>query len=191
VRTLDLLRKKDPHGPVGVPKSTVADWVEDFNVYIPKVKHGSVTYYKSETIDVLKFIKQCREHHYQKPQIMQMLADKGFPITVEEAVEDVRRAMEGDTPRDTLLTVMQTMGQAMTELTDQSDRLDGHDKVLETLSEQQNGQNERIGNIEKRTDEIEFLKQELEALKQELAVTKEELNEKSSGSLWSRLFGKR
>lgn len=191
MKTMDLLRKKDLHPPLGVPKSTIADWVEDFSVYIPKVKQGSVIYYKSESIDVLKFIKQCREQHYQKPQIMQMLADRGFPITVEEAVEDVRKALEGDTPRDTLLAVMQTMGQAMTELTDQNERLDGHDKALQTLSEQQDGQNERMGNIEKRTDEIEILKQEMEALRQELAVTKEELKEKNSGSFLSRLFGKR
>ncbi|MEK4715916.1 MerR family transcriptional regulator [Sporosarcina sp. FSL K6-5500] len=186
-----MLRKKDLHSPVGVPKSTVADWVEDFSVYIPKVKQGSVIYYKSETIDVLKFIKLCREQHYQKPQIMQMLADKGFPITVEEAVEDVRRAMEGDTPRDTLLTVMQTMGQAMTELTGQNERLDGHDKVLKTLSEQQNGQNERMESIEKRADEIEILKQDMEALRQELAATKEELNERNSGSFFGRIFGRK
>jgi len=191
VKTVDLLRKKDLHPPVGVPKSTVADWVEDFSVYIPKVKQGSVTYYKSETIDVLKFIKLCREQNYQKPQIMQMLAEKGFPITVEEAVEDVRKAMEGDTPRDTLLAVMQTMGQAMTELTNQNERLDGHDKVLETLSEQQNGQDERLKNVEDRTGEIEYLKKELEALKQELAVTKEELKEKETPSFFQRLFGKK
>lgn len=186
---MDLLRKKDLHSPVGVPKSTVADWVEDFSVYIPKVKQGSVIYYKAETIEVLKFIKLCREQHYQKPQIFEMLADKGFPITVEEAVEDVRKAMEGNTPRDTLLTVMQTMGQAMTELTGQNERLDGHEKVLETVQRQQDGQNDRMENIEKRTDEIDILKQEMEALRQELAATKEELKEKNS--FFGRLFGKK
>jgi len=189
VKTVDLLRKKDLHPPVGVPKSTVADWVEDFSVYIPKVKQGSVTYYKSETIDVLKFIKLCREQNYQKPQIMQMLAEKGFPITVEEAVDDVRKAMEGDTPRDTLLAVMQTMGQAMTELTDQNERLDGHDKTLETLVLQQNGQDERLKNVEDRTEEIEFLKQELKTLKQELAITRDELETKRKG-FFQKLFGR-
>ena len=42
------------------------------------------------------FIKQCREQNYHKQQIMEMLSEKGFPITVDEAVEDVKKALEGN-----------------------------------------------------------------------------------------------
>jgi DNA-binding transcriptional MerR regulator len=182
VKTVELLRKKDLYPKVDVAKSTVADWVEDFNVY-----------YKPETIDVLLFIKQCREQNYQKHQIMEMLADKGFPITVEDAVQDIKKALEGDSPRDTLLTVMQTMGQAVSKLAEQDERLDGldertdeHSKTLKTLEERTVGQDERLIGLEKRTDEIEFLKQELESLKMELAATKEQ----SKKGFFARLFGK-
>lgn len=203
---MDLLRKKDLHPKVGVAKSTVADWVEDFNVYIPKTKHGNITYYKPEAIDVLLFIKQCRDHNYQKHQIMEMLSEKGFPITVEEAVEDVKRALEGDSPRDTLLAVMQTMGQAVGKLAEQDERLDeqeeildqqherlleqngrldGHEETLKTLEEKQGGQDERLNGLEKRTDEIEYLKQEIQSLRLELAATQEKKKN------WlARLFGK-
>ncbi|MFZ0446509.1 MAG: MerR family transcriptional regulator [Bacillus sp. (in: firmicutes)] len=188
---MDLLRKKDLHPVVGVAKSTVADWIEDFNVYIPKTKHGNVTYYKPETIDVLLFIKQCREQNYHKQQIMEMLSEKGFPITVDEAVEDVKKALEGNNSRDTLLTVMQTMGQAVTKLAEQDelmDKLDGQVKEqaesIKTVEEKQNRQDERLNEIEKRTDELELLKQQIEDLKSELVAAKEKKG------LWSRLFGK-
>jgi DNA-binding transcriptional MerR regulator len=191
VKTLELLRKKDLHPAVDVAKSTVADWIEDFNVYIPKVKQGNVTYYKPEAIDVLLFIRQCREQNYQKHQIMEMLADKGFPITVEDAVQDIRKALEGDTPRDTLLAVMQTMGQAVSKLAEQDERIDElderadeHGKALKTLEERQVGQDERLTGLEKQTDEIEFLKRELESLKMELAASQEKKG------FWARLFNK-
>jgi DNA-binding transcriptional MerR regulator len=190
VKTLDLLRKKDLHTSVGSPKSTVADWIEDFNVYIPKVKQGNVTYYKPETIDVLKFIKKCRDQNYHKAQIMQMLADKGFPITVEEAVEDVKKSLEGDSPRDTLLTVMQTMGQAVSKIAEQ-------DETLKTLSEQQNGQDERLNELEKRTEEMDHFRREFEEMKKQVAATNEKLEQaekelaaaKEKKGFFARLFG--
>ena len=192
VRTLDLLRKKDLHPAVEMPKSTVADWIEDFNVYIPKVKQGNVTYYKPETIDVLNFIKKCREQNYQKHQIMQLLTEKGFPITVEEAIEDVKNALEVENPRDTLLAVMKTMGQAVSKIAEQDERLDGQDEALKTLESRQVGQDERLNDLEERTSDLDYLKQEIETLKKELAVTQEELKkEQNKPSFFSRLFGKK
>lgn len=179
VKTMDLLRKKDLHPKVGVPKSTVADWITEFNVYIPKVKEGNVIYYKPEIIDVLLFIKDCREKNYQKPQIMQLLSDKGFPVTVEEAVEDVQKVSDDYHPRDHLLTIMQTMGQAVTKISEQ-------DESLKSIQERQDGQNERLDELEKRTQEVHQLKQELDELKQQFAATQEK---KKNGWL-SRLFGK-
>jgi DNA-binding transcriptional MerR regulator len=187
VRTLELLRKKDLHPEIDMPKSTVADWIEDFNVYIPKVKRGNVTYYRPETIDVLKFVKQCRDQNYQKPQIMEMLAKKGFPITVDEAVEDIKKALEFDSPRDTLLTVMQTQGQALVKIAEQDERLDKQDESLKALEDKGNEQDGRLNELEKRNAEIDYLKQELEEMKKQLAATLEK-NEKKS--FWGRLLGK-
>jgi DNA-binding transcriptional MerR regulator len=182
---LELLRKKDLHSRIGAAKSTVADWIEDFNVYIPKVKQGNVAYYKPETVDVLLFIKQCREQNYQKPQIMEMLAEKGFPITVEEAVEDIRKSIEGDSPRDNLITIMQTMGQAVTKIAEQDERLDGQGKAIKAVKEHQNETDERIKEVEKRyITEVEHLKNEMESLKKELAASKEKKG------FFQRLFGK-
>jgi DNA-binding transcriptional MerR regulator len=183
---LDLLRKKDLHLAVDMPKSTVADWIEDFSVYIPKTKIGNVTYYKPEAIDVLKFIKECRAQNYQKPQIYEMIAEKGFAITVEEAVDDIKTALNGGNYRDTLLAVMETTGQAVAKIADQEEEIKElrtkQDETVETISVQ----NERIEKVEKKADEIESLRRELEELKKELAATKEE-NKKG---IWARFFGR-
>lgn len=184
--TVDFLRKKDLHEPLEVPKSTIADWLTEFHVFIPTIKHGNVTYYKMETLDVLKYIKSLRERNYSKPQIMVMLSEKGFPITVEEAVEDVRKIMNDGTYRDTLMTVMQTMGQAVTELADQN-------KALQAVQQEQNGMNGRITEVEqqiKKLDEVEVLRLQIEELRSEIAATKEEAAAAKNKSFFSRLFNK-
>lgn len=182
---MELLRKKDLYEKVKIPKSTVADWIEDFSVYIPKSKQGNVTYYRPEAIDVLLFIKQCREQNYQKQQIFGLLAKKGFPITVEEALEDVQNALNtSENYRDTLLTIMQTTGQAVIKIADQEQSIvalqekeNEQDGTLKTLQQQQVYQNEQLEFIGKRTGEtdeiINHLKQEIKALKEEIAITKE------------------
>jgi DNA-binding transcriptional MerR regulator len=199
---MDLLRKKDLHPRVGAAKSTVADWIEEFGVYIPKTKHGNVTYYKPETIDVLLFIKVCREQNYQKQQIMELLSEKGFPITVDEAVDDIKEAIEGSNSRDTLLTVMQTMGQAVTKIAEQDERLDRQDErlneqneALETLRSKQSNSDGRMDELEKRTSEIDLLKQQMELIQKQFETTTEQLEQtkkelaKEKKSWWARMFG--
>jgi DNA-binding transcriptional MerR regulator len=197
---VDLLRKKDLHDQVGVAKSTVADWVEDFAVYIPKVKQGNVTYYKPETIDVLKFIKQCRDRNYHKAQIMQLLSEKGFPVTVDEAIEDVKQAIEADSPRDNLMNVMMMTGQAVAKLADQDERLNGHDESLRSLEERNRKQEEMVREILRRVEKVDSYVKELE---QEVADTQEAMSATQEAldraeqvlqrktTLWGRWFGKK
>lgn len=162
---MDLLRKKDLHEKLGIPKSTVADWLLEFNVYIPKLKQGRVTYYKRETLEVLQFIRECREKNYDKPQIFQLLADKGFPITVEEAVQDVKKVIEGS-PRDSLLTIMQTIGQAVNKVAEQDEQISATKKIIEY-------QQERIEVLERRMEEMDEIRTGLERVRQEIASAKE------------------
>ena len=173
---MDLLRKKDLHEKVGIPKSTVADWLLEFHVYIPKVKQGRVTYYKKEVLEVLQFIKGCREKNYDKSQIFQLLADKGFPITVEEAVQDVKKVIE-ESSRDSLLMIMQTMGQAINKIAEQDEKISETKKVIEY-------QQERIELLERRIKEMDEIRTELERVRKEIAVAKEKKG------FFSRLFGK-
>lgn len=181
---MELLRKKDLHPKVGVAKSTIADWIADFNIYIPQSKKGNVTYYRPETIDVLKFIKQCREQNYQKEQIMEALAAQGFPVTVEEAKNDADEIVRNDISYDNrdFLAVFQTMGQAVQQLSDQDESI----KDLRGKDREHEG---RMDEMEKRTDRtsqtVDDLKQEIEELKQELAATKESAENRG---FWARLF---
>lgn len=179
---MDLLRKKDLHPAVGVAKSTVADWIEDFSIYIPQLKKGNVTYYRPEAIDVLRFIKRYRDDNYQKQQIMEALSDNGFPVTVEEAKEDAEQSIspQGNSGNHDFLSALQTMGQAFQKLSDQDESI----KYLRDRDETHEG---RMDEVEKRTDQnnktIDDLRKEIEELKKELAATKEEKQ-----GFWSRLF---
>jgi DNA-binding transcriptional MerR regulator len=166
-----LLRKKDLVDAVGVAKSTIADWVTEFAVYIPMVKHGAVTYYKPEALDVLNYIRELREQEQSKVQIMQLLAKKGFPITVEEAVEDVERVLSGADPRDTLLTVMQTMGQAVVEIGKQTERQNRMETRISEHSERMDGQD---GRISEAVDQVADLRQAFEEMQRQLAEAQAE-----------------
>lgn len=81
-----LLRKRDLVEQLGVAKSTVADWVTEFQVFIPTIKDGAFTLYKPEALEVLNVIKVMREQNLPKAEIFALLQQKGFPVTVDEAV---------------------------------------------------------------------------------------------------------
>lgn len=184
--TVDLLRKKDLHPEVGVAKSTVADWIEDFNIYIPQSKQGNITYYQPETIDVLNFIKKCREQSYQKQQIMEALANNGFPVTIEEAKEDANKLIYqyGNQENNEFLTVMQTMGQAVHKLSNQDESIKG----LQNKGLEHEGRMDEIEEWTEKTDEtVNDLKQEIELLRKELVASQQE---KKRQGFWSRLFNK-
>ena len=175
-----LLRKKDLVEAVGVAKSTIVDWIVDFNVYIPVVKHGAVTSYRPETVDVLKTIRELREKDHSKVQIMELLAQKGFPITAEEAIDDVKRVLSGTDPRDTLLTVIQKMGQAGAEIGKQDGRINRVKSVVLEYSKQMDGQDGRITETADQVVElqktVEELKQQLSEAQRQIAATKEQAN---------------
>ncbi|GAA3332265.1 hypothetical protein GCM10020331_091760 [Ectobacillus funiculus] len=130
-----------------------------------KVRQGKVTYYRKEVLEVLQFIKGCREKNYDKSQIFQLLADKGFPITIEEAAQDVKKVIE-ESSRDSLLTIMQTMGQAVSKIAEQDEQIRETKKVIEY-------QQERIELLERRIKEMDEIRTELERVRKEIAVAKE------------------
>lgn len=180
-----LIRKKDLIDAVGVAKSTIADWVTEFSVFIPTVKHGAITYYRPEAIDVLNCIKELRQLDYAKHQIMEMLSKRGFPITVEEAVEDVQRVLSHSDPRDTLLNVMQKMGQTVAEIGKQTERLNQHDEKLYSHEIR----------LDEQVDKVQQLENMVNELRRQLFVTNEELSaaiarEQEKKPLWKRLIGK-
>lgn len=114
-----------------------------------------------EALDVLKTIRELRKKDQSKVHIMELLAKKGFPLTVEEAVEDIERIISGSDPRDTLLTVMQTTGQVLVKIGDQDGRINRVETRVEEQSERIDGQDGRILNVEEKQDEQAELVDEL------------------------------
>ena len=47
----------------------------------------------TSSLEVLNAIKAMREQNLPKAEIYALLQQKGFPVTVEEAVDDVQRAI--------------------------------------------------------------------------------------------------
>lgn len=176
-----LLRKKDLVSATGLAKSTVADWIIDFHVYIPTVKHGAVTYYRPEAIDVLNAIRELREQDYSKVQIIELLSKKGFPITVEEAIADVERILSQADSRDTLLTVMQTMSQTIVEVAKQAELQNRLEARFDEHIERLDGQDGRINEM---LQTMQDLQRQLDETIIELAATKERANL----SIWKRIF---
>lgn len=175
VKTLELLSINGLCHIVGVPQSTVANWIEDFNVYIPEKRQSNVTYYHPSAIEVLKFIKKCKNQKHQKQQIMEMLANKNFPIA---PIEDLEPILDQENYRENILTVMQTIGKTVESVSNQKES-------IKSLLEQQSEQNKRIKNAEKQTKEINDLKQEIKALKQNRTPAKEYVMKKES---FAKLF---
>ena len=154
-----LLRKRDLVDTLGVAKSTVADWVTEFRVFIPTMKDGSFTWYKPEALDVLNAIKVMREQNVPKAEIYARLQQKGFPVTVEEAGNDVQRAVGPLDARKKLWDVMHPVGHALERLANHDDAMDGLAGQQKSLGERHDGQDERVKALERTVQE---LKAELE-----------------------------
>lgn len=165
-----MLRKKDVIDAVGVAKSTISDWLTEFQIFIPTIKQGSVVYYLPETIDVLLAIKELRSLNYTKPEIMNMLRDRGFPITVKEAIEDAEKVIQKADYRDGFLAIMHSMSETVARIGEQAEQLNQHEHKIERHRERLDGQDGRI----------EELIQMVQYLQNEVAVTKEQLVKQSS-----------
>lgn len=166
MKTLELLRIQDLCHIIGIPQSTVAKWINEFNLYIPKTRKQNEILYHSEAIDVLNFIKKCKNQKYKKQPIMKMLADKSFPITKNSSIKDVQSALDHGNYKENILTVMQTIGKTVANVASQ-------EKWINALVEQQNKHKRQIKIIEKQTDEINGLKQDIKELKQEHTSAKD------------------
>jgi len=169
-----LLRKKDLVEILGLPKSTISDWLIEFHVYVPKVKQGAITFYKPEAVDVLKAIKELREQGYHKVQIFEILAERGFPVTVDEAVEDMKRVLQmqrEQQPRDAVFAVAQTAAQLSAKMSE-------IDEAVQELGRKQDETDGRIAELER----------QLEAVRRELEQTKAELAAERAKPWWRKLF---
>lgn len=166
------LRKKDLVDQLGIARGTISDWINEFSMFMPTIKHGNVTYYRPESIDVLRAIKELKEQGYLfKPDIVPKLMSRGFPITAEEAVEDVQKAFSQPDTRDGVVKVV-------TELHRQSEALELLTEHAEGLAHRVSDHDERMdgqdGRITETAQQVENLLRTVDEMKRQLAQARDE-----------------
>ncbi|WP_087974306.1 MerR family transcriptional regulator [Oceanobacillus rekensis] len=154
VKALELLTINGLCYIVDVSNDTMVEWMEDFNVYIPKTEDMNITYYHPEAIDVLKFIKKCKAEDYQNGQITEMLANRNIFTTTDSPLEEIQNSIDEGSHKENILTMMQTIGKTVSNVASQ-------EKEIRALKQVQREQ----------TKEINNLKREMEALKQQQTTT--------------------
>lgn len=167
----------------------------DFNMFMPTVKNGSVTYYQPETLDVLKAIKELKEQGFLfKMDIVPVLMDRGFSITVEDSVEELQKAFSDADSKDVQTKVITELARQSGQLEvvtgrmdGLTDRIDGQDELLEQQVKRLEDQD---GRITVATDEMAAIKLQLEEVVKQLAVANERIEAEASKGFFARLLGK-
>jgi len=196
-----MLRKRELVEAVKVPKSTVADWIIEFHMFIPTTKDGSVTYYRPQAIPVLLEIKRLRELSYAKQEIMHELARK-FPLTVEESAaneiattlqaEDVitRLARGISSTREIVERQSALLQRHHLRFESQQRQMEQHEQTIHMHEQKFQDQESKIlgheQSIEDHEQMLSEIKKELDEVKTELAEAKQKLLQKKKR--WWRLF---
>lgn len=166
-----LLRLKDLYLELGMARSTVANWIANYAEYIPTVKEGNVTYYKPEALDVLQFIKECREENYIRQEIIELLDEKGF-TKIEETVREVELEKLAAETEERLNTQTAEV------------------KVKDKLEQKKQEEAKKSGGLsDEDIERMNALKHQLEMLKEEVAATAERKKQQKKGLL-ARLFNR-
>lgn len=171
-----LLRKRELVEAINVPKSTVADWIIEFHMFIPTIKEGSVLYYRPAALAVLEEIKTLREQGFSKPEIMKELGRK-FALTVDEAdQEDMKKRIMG----------YEMLPKLLEQLKYAKANLEEHSELLHALKEHNDSQDEQI---ELQQLRIEDMQLKMELLQKELAFTKEQI-QLQKRSWWRKIWSR-
>lgn len=174
---MELLSIRSLSRMVGISLYTAANWIEDFDVYIPKTEERDATYYYPDAVDVLKRIKKWKAKNYENAQIKIMLANYALPTNQNHAMKETQTTLDHGNDKENMLTIMQTIGKTVSNVTNQ-------EKIIHELQEQQRKQLKRIKKLEKQVEDINELKQEIATLKREIASN----NYETSKASFARLF---
>ncbi|MFC2949431.1 MerR family transcriptional regulator [Virgibacillus sediminis] len=138
---------------VGIPLDTGVRWIMEFKQYVPTSKQSDATYYQLEAIDILNFIKACKEQNYSNDQITEMLDNKCFPVTTDTSINKIKSHLDQGNYKGSMLTVMQTLGITVSNVASQ-------EKLLERLEQQQKEQAEKMNQL---VQELETMKEDIVA----------------------------
>ncbi|MBU5266936.1 MerR family transcriptional regulator [Virgibacillus proomii] len=145
---MELLNLQGLSHIVGIPPSTAAAWIKEFNMYVPKVQDEEESYYLPEAIDVLKFIKVCKSKHYKQHDISERLANGHFPIIVECSKKDTHKEeVDQEYYKENIRTIMQTLGLTVANIA----------KLEQSFQVLKQKQSEQVQEINKLKKQIEWL----------------------------------
>lgn len=193
-----FLRKKDLVDRIGMARGTISDWLNEYHMFMPTTRHGNITLYKPETINVLYAVKEIKESGYMyKTDIIPQLLKRGFVMTVEDGFKEmVQPAFSQADTRDPMVKVIMEISRQDERLGMLEQRTDEWDGRLTEHAEMLDGQDGRIKELEQKLLEMEermkdaqreASRQITEAL-QEAAAAKAAIEAERRRSVWSRLF---
>lgn len=126
---IQYLRKRDLVAALGVPKSTVSDWINEFAAFVPSRREDGVTFYRSETIEVLQAIQTHRTAGHNKAAVVRLLADQGFALNEDHYSVSL-------TVGDPSTQVLATLSLAMATLAGQGGKIEALEREIAELREQ-------------------------------------------------------
>lgn len=179
-----LLRQKDLIEQVGVPKTTLHDWIRSFSAYVPIVMQGRTKYYNEGSVEVLARIRDLRTVGYDKPQISETLAYE-FPIDVSEVERKVEAARDPEDARDAVYLAMQTVAEMSEKMEDLVKRQEEQDEKIREQDAEIARQNEEL---EKHREHVRSSIEDRDKKLNETMTNFIEKNKKRS--LWDRIRNK-
>ncbi|RFA32145.1 hypothetical protein CAI16_18905 [Virgibacillus dokdonensis] len=111
VTVVELLSLQGLAHIVGVPPSILATWIKQFAMYVPKAQEEDENYYLPEAIDVLKYIKQCKQAQYSLTEIENLLLSE-FTSIENKSASTVYQTED----KETIRCMMQTIGLTVTNM---------------------------------------------------------------------------
>ena len=154
-----MYRRRELMEALGVPKSTLADWLEEFKIFIPRQQDGFNTFYLEDAITVLRTIQELRTTGYGKADILRILHEKNFPITVEEDVDQVEQLLSSLDGRKQMVTLIEQMGEAVSQIANQDRRITSVQAQQETTSREVESLREQIANT---IEEVQQMQKKVE-----------------------------
>nr|WP_042222111.1 MerR family transcriptional regulator [Oceanobacillus manasiensis] len=153
---------------VGIPQQTGKHWIKEFSMYIPKTQQDDTTYFLTEAIDVMRFIKKCKYQNMGTTKITKQLAGRSFPMRVDNSQTEVYIECEHKINYDTanIAAFMRNIGTTISHVA-------AHKKMLQDIEETQIHHQEQIRIIQIYKEEIRQLKKDNYLLKKQRMLADE------------------
>lgn len=200
-----LLKLLDVAATLERPRQTVKEWINDFQAFIPREKHGRNYFYLADAVQVLRRISELLDEGFPKVEIFEKLKREGYPVNVEDAAAKKETLEAIDRPHDLITKVAQEMKlridrceenirDLMIATSEMSPLIERQEQIIfsqaqKRIDELEQRQQERIDELSRQVQEIVGRKtDELAAMEREVQKLTAEL-ERAKKPFWKKWFG--